>query len=65
MLMFGTGDLKSKIVNALSKATITKQWKDKFEKFGLIKFTENSSDAYTELEFNEPLDGNGLSSVYY
>ncbi|XP_060839084.1 uncharacterized protein LOC132920597 [Rhopalosiphum padi] len=59
------GDLKSKIVNALSKATITKQWKDKFEKFGLIKFTENSSDAYTELEFNEPLDGNGLSSVYY
>jgi len=59
------GDLKSKIVNALLKATTTRQWKEKFEKFGLIKFTENSSDAYTELEFNEPLDGNGLSSVYY
>jgi len=59
------GDLKSKIVNALSKATTTRQWKEKFEKFGLIKFIENSSDAYTELEFNEPLDGNGLSSVYY
>ncbi|XP_025195877.1 uncharacterized protein LOC112595022 [Melanaphis sacchari] len=59
------GDLKSKIANALLKATTSLPWKAKFEKFGLIKFAENSSSAYSELEFSEPLDGKGLSSIYY
>ncbi|NP_001155473.1 uncharacterized protein LOC100161110 [Acyrthosiphon pisum] len=59
------GDLKSRIVGALLKATITRSWKVQFERFGLIKFVENSNDAYTELEFDGPLDGNGLSSIYY
>ncbi|XP_022170719.1 uncharacterized protein LOC111034015 [Myzus persicae] len=59
------GDLKSKIVDALLRATLTRPWKVQFEKFGLIKFVSNSNDAYSELEFTEPLGGKGLSSVYY
>jgi len=62
---FLNGDLKSKIVDALLRASSKRTWAMKFAKFGLIKFVGNSNDAYAELELNEPLGGNGLSSIYY
>lgn len=57
--------LKSKIVQALLNNTTERTWANRFKKFGLIKFVENSNDSYTELEFSESLGGSGLSSIYY
>lgn len=63
--IISTGKLRSKIAEALLCGTTKPSWAIKFKKFGLIKFVGNSDDAYTDLEFNEVLDGSGLSSVYY
>lgn len=60
-----SGELKSRIVDALLDSTTNRAWGKKFEKFGLIKYADNSDEAYTDLEFSETLDSDGLHSVYY
>lgn len=64
MLMF-SGEFKSKIIDALLSSTSKRTWARQFEKFGLVKFVNNSDDAYTDLEFSENLNGSGLSAIYY
>jgi hypothetical protein len=58
-----TGELKSRIVEALSDATSKRKWGKRFEKFGLIGFADNSDDAY--LEYNQSSSQKGLSAIYY
>ncbi|XP_050545665.1 uncharacterized protein LOC126907958 isoform X2 [Daktulosphaira vitifoliae] len=58
-------ELKSKIIDALLHHTSKRTWGNRFKKFGLIKFTENSDYAYAEMEYIEPQDNQGLCSIYY
>ncbi|XP_025413049.1 uncharacterized protein LOC112685398 [Sipha flava] len=58
-----SGELKSRIVEALSDATSKRKWGKRFEKFGLIGFADNSDDAY--LEYNQSSSQKGLSAIYY
>ncbi|XP_050420941.1 uncharacterized protein LOC126833564 [Adelges cooleyi] len=58
-------ELKSKIINALLYETSKRTWGNQFKKFGLVKFTENSDYAYTELEYYDTTHNQGLSSIYY
>ncbi|XP_072156510.1 probable ABC transporter phosphonate/phosphite binding protein PhnD2 isoform X2 [Bemisia tabaci] len=61
-----SGELKSKIVEALLKATKTRLWGKRLEAFGIVGFQANHPDKYFSIrETYEVLKNKRLNNIYY